>query len=146
MSETFDPNELDYSGIEPSEDLEFRPFKGETLELEIDDITWQVDEQGRKKLRTRYKLVDGQTVELVKQDGDELLSPEVFRAASVYDQFWFHTPKAIPMFLRWLENMGLSAAEYKSSADKKAYVESLKGMRFKGIVIYDEEFKNNYGS
>lgn len=138
MSEDFNPNEIDYVGVEPSADLEFRKFKPGTFDMKIDDLKFEKDDKQRGVLICRYSLVDGQQVELIKEEGDEMIEASALKAGSVFDRFYFHTPKAIPMFAAFLEKMGLSWEDYKNATDKKAYVSSLKDHVFKAIVILEE--------
>lgn len=137
MSEDFNPNDVAYEGIEPGADLEFRKFKPGTFNLQIDDLRFEKDDKNRGVLLCRYSLVDGQNPEIIREDGDDLIAPDTIKPNGIFDRFYFHTPKAIPMFASWLEKMGLSWQEYKNSTDKASYVGSLKGKIFQAIVILD---------
>lgn len=143
MEQTFDPNAVDYSGVEPGADMEFRRFKPGTYDLEVKAIDWLVDDKQRQNLRFRFELVDGQEVELIPEEGDEHIDPAGMKPGSIFERFWFHTPKAIPIFARFLEKCGLSWADYVASPDKKSYVETLKGRVIKAVVTYNEEFEKN---
>ena len=144
MSEDFNPNEVNYDGVEPSPDLEFRKFRPGTFSLKIDSIEFEKDDKNRGVLVNRYSLLPNQAVELIKEEGDEMIAGDALKPGSVFDRFYFHTPKAIPMFAAFLEKMGLSWEDYKNSTDKKAYVASLKDHVFRAIVILDEyEGKTN---
>lgn len=138
MSEDFDPSAVDYAGIEPSTDSSFRVVKGGVFDLTVADIVFETDAKQRGLLRLRYDFVDGQALEIIKEEGDDLVAPESLKPGAVWERFYFHTPKAIPMFAGWLEKMGLSWEDYKASSDKKAYVNSLQDYRFKAVIVVEE--------
>ena len=139
--ETFDPNSIDYTGIEPGADFEYRAVKDTTADLEIDEVVLEIDNKSRQVIRVRAGIKS--PVEFVYEPGDELLDPATFRAKSVYERFYFHTPKAIPIFAKFLERLGFQWADYVNSPNKKGYVESLKGIAFKAVVVYNADFKSN---
>lgn len=146
----FDPNSVDYGDIEPAEDLNFRNVKSGTYDLEISDVTFdnggaKAEKEGKQRPRIvfKHKLSDGQSPELIREDGDEHLDPSALIPGTIWDQYYFDSPMSLRFLARFVEKMGLSWADYKVSMDKKGYLESLKGIKHKGVVKFDEQYRNN---
>ena len=140
---TFNLDEIDYAGIEPSSDMEFRSYKPGTFTLKIVEVKLSIDDQGRKNARVRCDLVEGQNPEIILKDGDEAVDPASLKPGAVFERFWFHKKEALPIFARFIDKMGLSWESYKAASDKNAFMKSLEGLVFKAVVGYNEQYSKN---